>query len=205
MESWLVAAHHLQDDASETARLQLRFKDIYLLVEVGEERGMSEENANDDKEEEGGSGGRDATDQAMDMVAYALVSLADETVLLDLFNSQSTPLHFVDREDGIRCLPHACDRFVRVSVMDFAEKRVVKLGEGGFYWDQSLAGVLEETYFVTASCQFECFDKMIEFIPSFEEVASTSGEDDDHDEGTVQLYINCVDGAAFDHSDPRNL
>jgi hypothetical protein len=34
MESWVVVARHLQDDATESARFQSRFKKTYLLVEV---------------------------------------------------------------------------------------------------------------------------------------------------------------------------
>ena len=104
MESWMVVARHLQDDATETARLQLRFQEVYLLVEVGVRRDMSLENAIK-KMEEDEAEGKDATDQAMDKVAYALVSLVDEAALLDLFNSQSTSLQFVELRGNTRCLP----------------------------------------------------------------------------------------------------
>lgn len=112
-------------------------------------RDVSVANADED-----GSEGQDATDQAMDMVAYALVSVVDEAALLDLFNAQSTRLEFVEREGSNGRLPPVKDRFVRISVLDFAEKRVVKLSEGDFCSRTPYMGDPEEICRITAPCRF---------------------------------------------------
>lgn len=167
MESWMVIAHHFQDDAMETARLKSRFEYVYLLVEVGVGRDVSVENANDDGNDDEIEG-EGATDQAMDMVAYALVSLVDEAALLDLFNTESTHLQFLEREGSNRRLPLLDDRIVvRISVLDLGENRIVKLSEGFLHAPDADH---PERCEVTVPCQFMCFDEKIEFYPSFKTI-----------------------------------
>ena len=144
MDSWMVVAQNLQDDATEFARLQLRFEEAYLLIEVG-------------------------VKTAVDIVTYALVSLMDEAALLDLFNAQSTHFQFVERERSNGRLPPVEDRFVRISILDLGENRMVKLSEGNLLWRTTNVGDRKESCRITTSCRFECFDEKIEFQANFEE------------------------------------
>jgi len=81
------------------------------------------------------------------------------------------------------------DRFVRVSVLDNAEKRVVKLGERTFSWYLPLNAGDPEGWCEITPCQFVCFDDEIDFSPSFSEGGMTSGDNGDDQVVTVQLSI----------------
>jgi len=114
----MVVARHLRDDASEFARLRLRFEEAFLLVEGG----VAKAGQDLDEEEED-------PDRAMDIVASVLMPLADEVGLMDLFNTQSTRLQFLEKEGSTGRLRPKENRYARISILDLAGNRVRKLSE----------------------------------------------------------------------------
>jgi hypothetical protein len=169
----MVVAQNLQDDATEFARLQLRFEEAYLLIEVG-------------------------VMAAVGIVAYALVSLMDEAALLDLFNAQSTHFQFVEREGSNERLPPVEDRFVRISILDLGENRMVKLSEGDFLWRTTNVGDREESCRITTPCRFVCFDEKIEFQANFEEEVTTTEEGGDQYAVMINLSVVYAQNPHYD-------
>lgn len=127
MESWMVVARHLRDDAIESIRFHSRCEKTYLLVEVGLTQEMNV-----------GRGviiGRrsDVTDTPINnTVGFALVPLVDQQALFTLFTTHSTSVQFLTRDGHPERLPPADYRVVRISVLDLGLDRVMKLGEGYF-------------------------------------------------------------------------
>jgi len=174
MELWMVAAKHLQDDATEFARLQSRFGDTYILVEVRE---IEEENIGKTV-----IVGRrsEVPDQPMtNTAAYALVPLSDQEALLALFTTQSARIQFLSREGKADKLPPAEHRVVRISVLDLESDRVIKLGEGDSYWDAYADDEDSfEAFQCTSSRHFYCFEQIVQLTPSFEDkIVATVGEE----------------------------
>lgn len=132
VESWVVVARHLRDNATEIARLRLRFKETFLLVEVGVWEIWQA--------------------RAMNVIAFALVPLVDEVGLMDLFNTQSTRLQFLEKEGSTGRLLPLKARFVRISILDLGKNRVGKLGEG--FLDDGIFANLGELYQSSTTCFF---------------------------------------------------
>ncbi len=144
----MAVSRHLRDDAIEFARLQSRFEETYLLVEVGVKlHGLKKQDP-----------------PAISTAAFALVPLVDEEALFNLFTTQSTSVQFVDRDGSSERLPPADYRVVRISMLDVGLDRVMKLGEG-YFLSESYGGEDPfDSYHSTSSRKL---------TPSFEEVTET--------------------------------
>ncbi len=176
LESWMTVALQLQDDATELTRLRSRFKETYLMVEMGlgwEIKGAE----NCGKRQDGNE--NDELRQEMDTMAFALVPLMDETGLMNLLNSQSTCLQFVEEGGRNERLLPLENQFARISILDLGNDRVYNLSES--YFPLGMSGVGEQMglYDFTATRRFFCFDREIQIFPSFEEkaVPSENGKD----------------------------
>jgi hypothetical protein len=100
VESWYVAAKHLDANSVVETFLRHYLQDTYMLIEVHDE---------DDC-----------------MQAFALVPFCDEASLMSLFQGHTTRLHFV-KEDSE--LPDEDERIVTISILDLGRDRLVKLSK----------------------------------------------------------------------------
>jgi len=163
-DSWMVVARHLRDDASEFARLHLRFEEAFLLVEGG----VAKAGQDLDEEEED-------PDQAMDIVAFVLMPPADEVGLMDLFNTQSTRLQFLEKGGSTGRLAPLENRYARISILNLAENRVRKLSV--VFFEKALFDDGGEFYYSRITCYFSCFDQAVDCLPTFEKEADSPGEE----------------------------
>lgn len=121
---------------------------------------------------------QDAPEQAMDIAAFAMVSLVDDAGLMGLFKTQSTYLHFVERGDSTGRLPPLEDRTVRISLLHIGENRMVKLGEDSFYLGQPDGDDPQGKFEVTPLYPFVNYEEEITLHPFIHETL-TSGESRD--------------------------
>lgn len=196
LESWMTVARQLRDDATELARLRSRFEETYLMVEVGvgwEVNATGNEGMGLEEDEDG------EPKQEMEIVAFAAVSLMDETGLMGLLDSHSTRLQFVEQGRRTRRLIPLENQIARISIFDLKKDRVYKLSES--YFPQSAFS--SSVYDFTATRRFSCFDREIQIFPSFEEEATSSEGKDGNRVVTVKLDVvtRCCDGDEDEDAD----
>lgn len=78
-------------------------------------------------------------------------------------------------ERGASTLPPVEDGFVRISVVDLGEDRVVKLSDGTFSYKIQDAGDPEEIFSLTTKCIFSFLHQEVHFVPSFENMEMAGG------------------------------
>lgn len=182
MESWMIIARQVRDDATEFARLRSRFEKTYLLVEVsvppgGDPRKGPETVSDEDGEEKERKG-------AMGIFAFVLAPLVDEAGLMNIFSSHSTRLQYVEREGIGRSDRLPPSRYVQVSVLDIGENRVMKVG------GCCLLETSADECILMYRCTCAFLDRLVHVTASFDEEAATCGEEGDGHVATFQLHVH---------------
>lgn len=187
MESWMVVARHLRNDAIELARLQSRFEGTYLLIEVG-----LTQKKNVARSVFIGMRSNVPDQPLPNTVAFEVVPLADKEALLALFTTQTTDVQFLERDGSSERLPPADYRVARISLLDVGSARVMKLGEVYSYSEAFKNEEPIDLYHSTSARNFYCFEQIVRLTPDFEESVTATKKKGSKYAASVKLSVEIL-------------